>query len=218
MKLQWMGHATFLVTAEDGTKIVTDPYEPGYKNRVNYGPVPDVVDVVTVSHEHGDHNFVGALNGTPQVIKGYGYHAAKSIVFMGLPTYHDRVKGRERGTNIVFSFTVDGINVCHLGDLGHPLSDSQTAELGQVDVLLIATGGPTATCELDVAHDVCQRIYPRIVVPMHFKTDKCTFPKYRAQDFIAGKSNARVINDSEIEIKKSDLPGGMEIVVLKAAL
>lgn len=218
MKLKWLGHASFLITSGDGIKIITDPYEPGYRGTVNYGPVPDEPDIVTISHEHGDHNYLAALKGNPQVIRGYGYHEAKSIQFMGHPTYHDRVKGKERGTNTIFCFTIDGVNICHLGDLGHPMDDRQIAELGQIDVLLLPTGGPAATFELEAAYDLCQRIYSHLVIPMHFKTEKCTFPRYRADDFIAGKSNAKAMDTSELELTKEKLPPGMEIIVLKPAL
>lgn len=218
MKIKWLGHASFFISSNAGVRIVTDPYEPGYKGIISYGPMPDPADVVTISHEHGDHNYAAGVKGNPTVLRRYGWSEAKGVVFMGHPTFHDRVKGSERGPNVVFCFNLDGINMCHLGDLGHPLTDSQIAELGQVDVLLIATGGPSATCDLDVAHDVCTRIYPRMIIPMHFKNEKATFPKYRAEDFIKGRNNARMLEVSEIEVTREDLPPGMEIVVLKAAL
>ena len=148
MKIKWLGHACFLITSDSGLQIVTDPYEVGFKGLISYGPVTESPDIVTVSHQHGDHNYTGDLQGSPEIVQGVGKHLVKGIEFVGIPSYHDNVSGQERGDNTIFCFTVDDVKICHCGDLGHPLDDSTISSLGHVNVLLVPTGGPEATFEL----------------------------------------------------------------------
>lgn len=173
---------------------------------------------MTVSHEHGDHNYVTGISGNPEVVKGTGKHEAKGIIFQRLPTYHDKVQGGERGPNTIFCFTLDGMKVAHLGDLGHMPGDEVIAELKDVDILLIPIGGPAATFDLPEAEELCERIKPRVIIPMHFKNDKCSFPKYTVDDFTRGKNNVKRVGSSEVELTKDALPPTTEILVVEHAL
>ncbi|MBA7536686.1 hypothetical protein ES705_28950 [subsurface metagenome] len=137
MKIKWLGHSAFMVTSDTGIKILTDPYVTG--GDLRYGEIKESADIVTVSHNHTDHNNVAAVGGNPQVVKGTA--RIKGIEFKGIPTYHDDAGGKKRGDNTMLCFEVDGVRVCHLGDLGHQLSDMQVAELGRIDILLIPVGG-----------------------------------------------------------------------------
>ncbi len=218
MKIKWCGHATFLITTANGAKIVTDPYEPGgYDGALGYGSIPDEINIAVVSHDHPDHNYVQGLKGKPQVVKGTGTHRVSGIEFKGIPTYHDTSQGGERGKSTIFCFTVDNVRLCHLGDLGHPLSPKEVAEVGEVDVLMIPVGG-FFTIDAKVATEVMSSLKPRLVIPMHFKTEKCEFPITTADDFLAGKTNAKKLDTSEIEITKENLPASTEIQVLKFAM
>jgi len=217
MKVKWLGHASFLFTSDEGTKILTDPYELGMFG-VNYGKIEEAADIVIVSHDHPDHNNVGGVPGSPQVVKGAGRHQVKGIEFRGIASYHDDTGGSQRGPNNIFCFTVNGVRVCHLGDLGHVLSDQQLAEIGEVDVLLAPMAG-TYTLDAAAASRVVDQIKPRVVIPMHFKTVKCpTFPVTDVEPFLAGKTNVKRIESAEAEFKKEQLPSATEIVVLKHAL
>lgn len=218
MKVKWLGHASFLITAEDGKRIVTDPYEAGYRGIIQYGPIEETADVVTVSHEHGDHNGVSTISGNPAIIRGAGQHEVAGLRFNGIASFHDRVQGAERGPNTITCFAVDGVRVCHLGDLGHPLSAAHVAQIGAVDVLLVPVGGPVATIELPEVKEVCRQLNPRIVIPMHFRTDKCPFPIHSVDDFVAGQPNVRRPASSEVEVRRDALPAQSEIVVLDHAL
>ncbi len=140
MKVKWLGHACFLITADSGLKIITDPYEMGFRSLISYGPVRESPDIVTISHRHGDHNYTGDLQGCPEVVQGTGRQRVKGIEFVGVPCYHDRVSGQERGNNTIFCFAVDNIRVCHCGDLGHPLDDSTLHSLGNVDIPSLPAG------------------------------------------------------------------------------
>jgi L-ascorbate metabolism protein UlaG (beta-lactamase superfamily) len=214
MKVKWLGHASFLITASDGTRILTDPF--GDYPGLRYGPIRESAEVILVSHDHGDH--VGAkVGGNPRQISGPGDHEAGGVECKGVGTYHDTSKGKERGKNTVFCFSVDGIRLCHLGDLGHELSDSEIANIGPVDVLMIPVGG-FFTIDADTATAICARIRPRVAIPMHYKTSKCDFPISGVEDFLKGKENVRELDTSEVELNPNQLPDPTEIVVLAHAL
>ncbi|GAH28600.1 unnamed protein product, partial [marine sediment metagenome] len=139
------------------------------------------------------------------------------IEFKGIPTYHDDAEGKSRGSNTILCFEVDGVRVCHLGDLGHPLNDKQVAELGSVDILLIPVGG-FFTIGAKVASQVCDRLKPKVIIPMHFRNDKCSFPIASVDEFIRGKEGVSRLDAGEVEFKQGELPATTKTVVLKPAL
>jgi L-ascorbate metabolism protein UlaG (beta-lactamase superfamily) len=217
MKIKWLGHACFLLTSESGLRIITDPYTAGVFG-LDYAPPSERADIVTVSHDHADHNNVAAVKGNPQVVQGDGSQEAKGIQFKGVASAHDQASGKERGSNTIFCFALDGINVCHLGDLGHDLPEQTVADIGGVDVLLIPVGG-NFTIDAAVADRVCQKLAPKVVIPMHFKNDRCPgFPVAGVEDFTRGRQQVKVSADSEVELKKEQLPATTETVVLPPAL
>ncbi|MBL7073927.1 MBL fold metallo-hydrolase [candidate division KSB1 bacterium] len=218
MIITWLGHSAFLIKAEDGRKVLTDPYEAGsYDGAVGYGKIEDVVDVVIVSHEHPDHFDVKSLKGSPTVVKGVGTYKVGGFVFNGVATYHDQSRGRERGGNTIFSFDVDGFRVCHLGDLGHVLSANEVASIGTVDVLFIPVGG-FYTINADEAKRVVDQLNPRVVIPMHFKTEVLGFPIAPVDPFLKGQKDVERPGTSEFSITKETLPGERKIVVLEHKL
>jgi L-ascorbate metabolism protein UlaG (beta-lactamase superfamily) len=148
-------------------------------------------------------------------VRCVGSKKAKDIEFNGVLAYHDKSKGRERGSNTVIRINVDGIRVCHLGDLGHVLDDSQLDDLGEVDILLIPVGG-VFTIDAREATKLVEKMNPKIVIPMHYKTDKCDFPLLNVEEFLKGKERVKRVNSSEVEIK--ELPVSREIIVLEHAL
>ncbi len=214
MKIKWLGHASFLITADDGTKVITDPYGP--YSGLSYAPIEETADIMVVSHDHGDHAG-GKVKGNPKQVNTVGSKRIGNIEFHGIATYHDTSRGKERGKNIVFCFTVDGIRICHLGDLGHALSKSEIDEIGKVDVLMIPVGG-FFTVDARTATDICEQIKPKVIIPMHYKNDKCAFPIAGVDDFLKGKKNVKRMDSSEVELKAGQLPTTGEIIVLKHAL
>ena len=218
MKIKWCGHATFLITTASGLKILTDPYEPGgYDGALAYGSISEKIDIVVVSHDHPDHNYTQGLQGSPTIVKGPGSKSVSGIEFKGIDTFHDTSQGQERGKSTIFCFTIEGVSLCHLGDLGHPLSSKEIVEIGDVDVLMIPVGG-FYTIDAKVATEVVNSLKPRLVIPMQFKTEKCQFPITTVDDFITGKPNVTKLSKSEIEILKDNLPPLTEIQVLKFAM
>lgn len=214
MKIEWFGHACFGITTREGLKIITDPYESGLHGLINYGAIDERADIVTVSHEHGDHNHVPALIGNPAIVRGTGTTLVKGMEFRGIEAYHDQEGGAKSGPNTVFTFAVDGIRLAHLGDLGHALSPEQLGELKDTEVLFAPTGGPPASLELEEMVELWEKLRPKIVIPMHFKTDKCSFPKSGIDDLINLRPGAKKIGDSFIIVSKNELLEPIEIIVL----
>jgi len=218
MKVKWLGHAAFVLTAADNTRLITDPYVPGaYNGAVGYGPIQEAVQGVTVSHEHADHNGVQGLPGKPQVIRGKGEFTVGKVKITGVDSYHDNSAGSQRGTNTIFRFEIDGLVLCHLGDLGHLLPGATAKALGRVDVLLVPVGG-FFTIDATEAQAVTRQLGPRVVIPMHFKTPKLDFAIAGVDDFLKGQKNVKRIGRSEVEIVSAQLPKETETWVLEPAL
>ncbi len=218
MKVKWYGHSAFLLTSDQGYKIITDPYEPGgFGGAIGYGPIPDEADAVLVSHDHADHNYVKGLPGNPTVVKNAGTHRLKKLEVRGIAAHHDEGQGSQRGGNTIFCFALDDLRVCHLGDLGHVPTEPQVKQIGPVDLLLLPIGG-VYTIDPSQATLTAQKLNPRMTIPMHFKTPRCGFPLAAVDEFIKGKASVKKPGVSEWEIKREHLPLTPEIIVLQPAL
>lgn len=219
MKIQWLGHSAFLLTTQDGVRILMDPYESGaYDGGIGYNPIELEADIVTVSHDqHEDHNHTDTVQGNPVIIKGTGQETVNGVEVKRVHTFHDASGGKERGDNHVICVKADGICLCHMGDLGHVLTHEQIAEIGRPDVLLIPVGG-IFTVDPAEATDVVGQLHPRMVIPMHYKTAKCGFPIATVEEFLEGKPGVERVDGSFIEVLPSSLPEEAGIVVLQHAL
>jgi len=218
VKLRWLGHSAFLLTAADGTSVITDPYLPGsFSGQLKYGPIRESAHAVTVSHHHQDHDGVSHLPGQPKAVEGKGTFKVGSVSVRGIETFHDANEGAGRGRNTVFVFEVDGMRVCHCGDLGHVLTVEQAAAIGKVDVLLLPVGG-TFTVDATAAREVAEQLAARVTVPMHYKTDKLGFNIDGVEAFTKGEKNVRRIGRAEVEVSAGELPPTPEIWVLEHAL
>ena len=212
MKIQWFGQSCFMLTAENGIKVVMDPYHNmlGYK-------LPEIdAHIVTTSHNHGDHNNIGAVKGDFVHIKDPGAFSQEGIGIKGVQTFHDNISGARRGKNIVYNFRIDGLNVCHCGDLGHLLSLEQISEIGKVDILLIPIGGG-ATLDAGGAAEVMKQLNPAVVIPMHYRTKAMGI-----LGFIFGKvdtfitvSKKDVKNYKELDVNSSNIKDFTGITVLQ---
>ncbi len=208
MKIKWLGHASFLIEAENGIKIVTDPFDEsvGYK-------IPNIeADIVTVSHSHYDHNAIDNVKGNFKIVDKEGKTEIKGINILGLNSWHDELKGMKRGKNIIFVIEVDGIKVCHLGDLGHMISKDLVPN---VNVLLIPVGG-FFTIDSTTAKGIIDLIKPNLVIPMHYKTKVmgASFPIDTVEPFIKLFDNVEKVNSNFIELEKDKLPKATLIKIL----
>ncbi len=164
MKIRYLGHSCFVFTESTGTSIVTDPY-----GKIGFRMPSVSADAVTVSHGHYDHCNVKAVGGDPVVINEEGKYEVGGVTIKAIKSYHDDKNGAKRGENLIFKFRMDGLEVCHLGDLGEECSSSLIETLLPVHVLLIPVGG-TYTIDAEQAKEYVDRIMPSIVIPMHYKT------------------------------------------------
>lgn len=212
LKIKWLGQAAFLITSSGDIRIITDPYTPS--SRLNYGEINESADIVTVSHEHSDHNNVAGVRGNPEVVRGTT--EIKGIKFKAISSYHDASQGKERGNNTIICFEVDGVRICHLGDLGHLLSAQQVTEIGKVDILLIPVGG-NYTIDANVASQTVDLLKPAVAIPMHYQTDKTTLPIAGVDEFLQGKKNVTRLDTSELGVKAGQLPAQTQIMVPKPA-
>jgi len=217
-KIEWFGHAYFLLEDSKGTRIAVDPYdkELGYK-------IPDVeADAVLVTHEHFDHNAVSNVKGrkgapVAAFQEKRGEFSIGEIKVIGFQAYHDEESGHLRGEVTMYLIELDGLRVLHCGDLGHVLSKAQCDAIGRVDVLLIPTSG-LVTIPLGKIDKVIESLKPRIVIPMHYKTPALTYrglAKFApVERFAEGRKNTKRVGKNTIEIKPGQLPEKTEIWIL----
>lgn len=170
MKIKWLGHSCFLITGGNGVRILTDPFD----ETVGYQLPAVEADIVTSSHDHFDHNHIGVVKGDFVHLNEPGPYRERDIEIRGIGSYHDGQGGQKRGDNIIFTFRLEGISVCHLGDLGHLLEDEQIRAIGPVDILLVPVGG-TYTIDYRQAVDLIGQLEPKLVIPMHYKTPAMGF-------------------------------------------
>ncbi len=171
--ITWLGQSTFILTTSTGLKVLLDPTNPGA-----YNPPPaDGVDVITVSHEHGDHNYVQMATGSPLILRGLtqdGFakidQTIKGVRIRTVPAFHDGQNGGQRGRNALFVFEMPGLRIVHLGDLGHKLDADAVSAIGTADILMTpVAGGPTV--DPKTAVEVINQLQARVIIPMHFATE-----------------------------------------------
>jgi L-ascorbate metabolism protein UlaG (beta-lactamase superfamily) len=199
MEITWYGHSCFLIKDSKGRKVLTDPFD----NSVGYQKPNVVVDVVTISHNHFDHNFTEGLPGTPSIVNNCGYFNVCDIPINGIPSFHDKVKGAKRGENIIYIYEVDGFRLCHLGDLGHLLTDDDINMIGELDVLFIPVGG-NFTVDGKEASDIAKKINSHLVIPMHYKTRAISFPIDGVENFITNMKNGERIGGHTMALEEKE--------------
>ena len=209
MDITYLGHSSFRIKGKTAS-IVTDPFDPvmvGLK-------FPSVeADIVTVSHEHKDHNQTNLVKGSPRVIRGPGEYEIQGISILGFASWHDKKKGEERGENTIYVFEVDGVRICHLGDLGHKLSESMVNNLAEIDVLMIPVGG-NYTIGSPIASEIVRNIEPSIVIPMHFKVEGIKISNLEPVDKFLKETGFIVERLPKLSVKKEDIDLGIQKIAL----
>lgn len=206
MLIQWFGHASFQIDTNAG-RIITDPFN----EELGYPMFPRQADMVTVSHQHWDHNKVETVSGSPQVFSAPGFYQLEGMTIQGYPTFHDKKSGQERGRNTVFKICTEDVTLLHLGDLGHMISRDTAKEIGAVDILLLPVGGKF-TVGADTAYDLVDLLRPRIVIPMHYQTPHLSFHLAPVEEFTSRFE--KVLKLPALKISSQDLPGETQIIVL----
>lgn len=167
MTIQYLGHSAFKIKGKDVT-LLLDPYGDDIGRHF---PKQNDIDIVLCSHDHFDHHNLDAVANEYFLIDGPGEYDVKNISVDGIPSFHDKKKGAERGGNTIYVIDIDGVSLCHLGDLGDVLTEEQIERIGKVGILFIPVGGKYTIDAAD-AVTVISQIEPAIVIPMHYGNEK----------------------------------------------
>jgi L-ascorbate metabolism protein UlaG (beta-lactamase superfamily) len=212
MDITYLGHSSFRIRARNAT-IVTDPFDP---KQVGLKYPKQSCDIVTVSHDHFDHNHLEVVKDYKKVIKGPGEYEVQGVSIIGIQVYHDEEKGEARGKNTFYIIEADNIRICHLGDLGHKLSDKQLEEIGEIDVLMVPVGG-YYTIDESVAGEIMKQIEPKITIPMHYQVsglDPSKFAQLKSVDDFLAEVGVEAEKSDKLSIKAVDLGEEKKVVVL----
>lgn len=213
MTISWYGHSCFKITNQGGhLTIITDPFDKG----IGLAPPRASADIVVVTHEHYDHNNISVVSGQPFIINGPGEYEVKGVNIFGLVGYHDQQEGLERGLDTIYLIEIDGLRICHLGDIGQPrLTDEQLEKLGEVDILLIPVGG-VYTIGAKEAVEIAEQLEPSLIIPMHYKIPGLKIELDSLDKFLKEMGLTKKEAVEKLTVKKKDLVDKeMEVAVMK---
>lgn len=213
MKIQWLGHSAFRLEESTGTEIITDPYHPF----VGYEMTKTAADAVTVSHNHRDHNYVESVLNSPRIIQGLGAFEVKGVHIQGFKSYHDNSKGAERGVVYIYKYRMDGVEVCHLGDIGEDCNIRIVETLMPVNILLIPIGG-VYTLNAEQAKEYVDKIMPDVVIPMHYRTKDSKLDIDKLNDFLDLFDDESIVyaEGDTVEFDRADFDGeSTKVIVLE---
>jgi len=208
MDISWLGHSCFRIRGSHAT-VITDPYPPN----LGYSLGKPIARIVTVSHQHPGHSYTQGIGGEPRLVIGPGEYEISGVLIIGIATFHDEEKGRKRGSNTAYLMEVDEVSVCHLGDLGHVLTTEQVEELDNVDVLLLPVGG-VSTINAPMAAEVVRQLEPKVVVPMHYKTEALNRELEPVERFLKEMGVKEVNSQPKLSFTKPSLPATMQVFLL----
>jgi len=216
MQIIWRGQSCFQILtsqAKDSQiSLVIDPFGNSLGLRV-----PELnADIALVTHDHDDHNNLGAIKGNPFVIDGPGEYEIKGVYIQGIPAFHDKNFGKERGRVTIYTIESEEMRVCHMGDFGQKeLFSEQLEDIGEVDVLLIPIGG-NYTISSQEALKIISQIEPKIVIPMHYSLPKLKIKLEGVEKFLKAMGKKMPEPLAKLTIKKKDLSSEeTNIVILK---
>ena len=210
MKIEYLGHSCFKLTESTGTSIVCDPYS----HEVGYALPKVSADAVTISHHHFDHNSAKLVGGNPKVFDRECNADLDGVGISAIKSFHDGVRGKKRGENIIFKFRMDGVDICHLGDLGEACSPELIELILPVNVLLIPVGG-NYTIDAEMAKEYVDRIMPDVVVPMHYRTKDCKIDIDKVDEFLGYFDEEDVEEvEGEITFERSDFDHAQDTRVI----
>ena len=200
------------MTESTGTTIVTDPFD---KEIVGYEMTKTSADVVTCSHQHKDHNAIVRVEGEPLVLSECGFWEIKGVDISSIRSYHDDQLGKKRGENKIFKFRMDGVDLCHMGDVGEECTIRLADSIGSVNVLMIPVGG-NYTINAKQAKKYVDIMMPDVVIPMHFKTSKSEVDIEKLDEFLDlfEEDQIKVIDGQSIEFDRAHFESDSTIVVV----
>jgi L-ascorbate metabolism protein UlaG (beta-lactamase superfamily) len=209
MEISWLGHSCFKLKGRQAT-VITDPFSPD----LGYSLGKPTATIVTVSHRHPGHCYTEGIGGSPRRVTGPGEYEISNVLIIGIATFHDENRGSIRGKNTIYLIEMDEISVCHLGDLGHVLTDEQVEELGNVDVLMVPVGG-VSTINASMAAEVVRQLEPKVVLPMHYKTPVINRELEPVDRFLKEIGAHDIAPQDKLSLSKTNLPMGTQVFLLE---
>ncbi|MCL2474814.1 MAG: MBL fold metallo-hydrolase [Chloroflexi bacterium] len=209
MEIKWYGHSCFKVKGKN-TSIVFDPYSPG---STGYDMGNISADIVAISHNGTAHNYEAGVGGKRKVLNGPGEYEIGDAIIIGVLSARDITDGQTRGKNTIYCVELDELNICHLGDVGHNLSDEQLGEIGQVNVLMLPIGGSLG---VKGAVALINKLQPQIVLPMCYGTEKNDFKYTPVKDFLKEFGAEDLLPQPVFKLNKNSIPLTMQICLLEA--
>jgi len=209
MEITWYGQACFKIEDKESS-IVIDPFDPKLGLKL---PKNLEAKVLLVTHGHYDHNYTQGVSGNPYIINCPGEYEISGATITGIPAFHDKKQGEERGKVTIYTIEFEGITICHLGDLGHDLSDEDIDKLGTVDILMIPVGS-VYTINGEEAAKIVGEIEPKIVIPMHYKIPGLKEP-LESLDKFTQKTDGHTQECDKLKIKAQALPQESQVIILK---
>lgn len=209
MEITWYGRACFRLRGRDAT-VITDPCPPS----TGFVAGKHDVDLLTISHAHADHAYTRSITAGLTLTRP-GEYEFHDLLASGVRTFHDGSGGSERGENMVFTIEVDGVHICHLGDLGHLLTEEQITEIGPVDVLLVPVGGNFTLSPAEAA-EVVSQISPKLVIPMHYALDGASTDLQGPEKFLNEMAVTEPLRQPKAQVTSTSLPDETQVVLLEA--
>lgn len=203
MKIQWHGHSCFEVSNED-VRIVIDPHDG---KSIGIKPPRTTADIVLMTHSHYDHNAANVIFGNHEnFLQKEGKFDCRGISFEGFPSFHDSEMGALRGTNTIYRFELDGMTICHVGDLGDMPSDEVMSKISGVDFLFVPIG-EVYTMELPKIKKFIERMKAKVTIPMHYRVGGLTISISSIDGFmeLVPNDNIRYVGNV-IDVMKEEMP------------
>jgi L-ascorbate metabolism protein UlaG (beta-lactamase superfamily) len=209
MNISWYGQSCYKIDTKDAV-LAIDPYG----KEIGLTPPRFQADLVLVTHQHPDHSNAASIAGEPRVITSPGEYEVKGVAVRGIPSFHDREEGRERGPNTIYRIDAEGMSLVHLGDFGEEKLREETLEaIGDVDILFVPVGG-TYTVDGNTAAKIVNQIEPRVVIPMHYAIPGLSVKLDAVEPFLKAYGAQGAEKLDKLVIKKKDLPEDTTRVVV----
>ena len=206
MEITWLGHACFQLRGKTAT-LITDPFT----SQSGEAPQLGKASIVTISHDHPEHNNLAAVSGNPRVLQGPGEYEVSDVLITGVADVRGGKQVPERGKNTIYIIHMDDIAFCHLGRLDRALDEGQLEEVADVDVLFVPIGGGSVINATQAA-EIISQVEPRIVIPMLYQAESPEAAD-ALDKFCREMSIEKPVPQAKLSVTRSNLPAEVQVVV-----
>ncbi|MCP4541014.1 MAG: MBL fold metallo-hydrolase [Chloroflexi bacterium] len=210
MEITWYGQTCFRLSERGLATVVTDPHPP----EIGLAFPRPRAHIVTTSYDNDQCRYTSGVRGPFKLLDGPGEYEIGDVFVTGITTFADSKRGASRGLNTVFTFNFGGLNVCHLGTLGHVPTQSQVENVGTVHVLLVPVGGSGSLTPAR-ASEVISLFEPNIVIPMRYKVPGLEVKLGTLSRFLKEMGLEKVESQDALKISRTNLSEGTQVIVLK---